>query len=430
MPSRGFQMTRRACIRALGTMAVPLLAPIPGRAAAREWRVTGYDIPELRTFDQAVEEFMRVRNIRCGALAVTRNGRLLLAHGYSWDDTPGGAVQPTSLFRTASISKTITATVVMRLVREGRLDLHAPVCELVALSPRAGARRDPRLDQITVLHLLQHLGGWDRERTFDPVFHDVAISRALRVRLPIHASHIVAFMSGQPVDYPPGAAFYYSNFGYLLLGRVIERVTGSTYEDAARRLLLGPLRIDGMRSGRTLPQFRADGEVTYHSALTAPTVMDGSGRSVPRPYGGYNVENLDAVGGWLASPVDLARFASMFDSVTPGWSVLDPDSIERMFAPPAIGPRPDGAYYGCGWFVRPVNGKRTIVHDGSAPGTTSSLVRRWDGLGWAVVFSQRDDRSPAAYGQEIDNLLGRAANVIQRWPAHDLFEEYLTAPAP
>lgn len=421
-------MTRRECVCALGALTLHLWVPSSSRAATRQWRVTGYDVPELRSFDQALEDFMRARNIRSGALAVARAGRLVFARGYSWDDRPQETVEPTSLFRIASLTKPMTATVVMRLVDDGALDLAAPVTSLLAEGLRG--RRDSRFDQITLLHLLQHVGGWDPARTFDPMFHDEAISKALRAPRPIQWSHIIAFMAGQPVQYAPGTVYSYSNFGYLLLGRIIEQVTGLPYADAVRRTLLEPLGITRMRTGRTQIEFRAPGEVTYDSTRSSATVMDSSGRKVPEPYGAFNLDNLDSAGGWLASPVDLLRFAAMFGGVEPGVPVLSPQSVERMFAPPAMGAQPDGSYYGCGWKVRPINGERNTVHTGTLPGTSATIVRRWDGLEWAVVVNQRNEASPAGYVNEMDYTLAMAASAVQRWPTHDLFGEYFAIPSP
>ncbi len=83
------------------------------------------------------------------------------------------------------------------------------------------------------------------------------------------------------------------------------------------------------------------------------------------------------------------------------------------------------AFYGCGWMVRPAgpNGKANTWHAGSLPGTFSLLVRRWDGLSWAVLFNQRsaDKRQP---DDAIDPALHRAAAAVRRWPEEDLFARH------
>jgi CubicO group peptidase (beta-lactamase class C family) len=408
-------------------MALPFLLPSRGSAVAREWRVRGIDVPELSSFDRTIEDYMRLRNIKSGALAVTNNGRLVLARGYCWDDEPDMAIEPTSLFRIASISKPITAAAIMQLVERAGLSLSTPLTALVSMEPPRGQQLDSRLGAITLSHLLQHLGGWDRDRSFDPMFIDATVRRALGTGLPVQLADIITYMSGQRLDSTPGSAHAYSNFGYALLGKVIERVANSGYEAWVRNAVLAPLGIGRMRQGRTLLRDRAAGEVKYESTFRSTSVMDGSGASVPYPYGGFNCENMAAHGNWLASAVDLVRFATAFDQ--PGQSpILSAASIDQTFALPPLGMQSGGWYYGLGWYVRPGNGgRRNTWHFGSLPGTTTLLVRRFDGLNWAAVFNQRDDPNDprSTTYLDIDASLHTAANAVLRWPTHDLFGTYL-----
>jgi CubicO group peptidase (beta-lactamase class C family) len=385
---------------------------LPGRASASErgWRVTGRGLPGLGDFDAAVMGFMEDRAITCGSLAVTRNGRLVLARGYTWSTGPVPVTWPTSLFRTASVTKPVTAAAVLRLVQDGRLRPGDGAAGLLGLSTSA----DPRLAEVTVLRLLQHLGGWNRERSADPMFDDSAIARALGRPLPIGQEDIVRHVTARALDQAPGTAYAYSNYGYLLLGRIIEKVTGTAYAKYVQDTVLTPLGIRRMRLGRTLVP--AAGEVAYHSQFKGTTVMDPSGALVAAPYGSFNHENNAFNCGWLASPVDLVRFARVFDGVTP---VLSPASAARAFATPETGARRHGRYYGCGWHVRPARDGLLTWHTGSLPGTYTLLVRRADGLAWAAMFDQRDDPSGEPY-RDIDGILQETADDVETWPAGDL----------
>jgi CubicO group peptidase (beta-lactamase class C family) len=141
------------------------------------------------------------------------------------------------------------------------------------------------------------------------------------------------------------------------------------------------------------------------------------------PYGAWCVEAMDAHGGWLASAPDLVRFASAFNDPRRG-KVLKPKSMEIMFARPpgAAGREADGkprdAYYACGWMVRPIGntGGANIWHGGSLDGTSTLLVRRYDGLAWAVLFNSRDGAKKKAPADAIDSLLHQAADAVQTWP--------------
>jgi N-acyl-D-amino-acid deacylase len=224
-------------------------------------------------------------------------------------------------------------------------------------------------------------------------------------------------MAQRPLDFDPGTHYAYSNFGYCVLGRILEKVSGEPYEDHVRKAVLAPMGITRMRLGRSLPEQRADGEVRYYS-LTEPRsrpVFDRlTQKDVPWPYGGFNLEAMDAHGGWLASAVDLVRFASSIDKV------LDTKMQDLMVARPDR-LKPEAAYYGCGWMVRPVgkDGKRNLWHGGSLPGTSTLLVRRHDGLVWAALFNDRSRGEG-----KIDPALHRAADAVTEWPAGDLFSGF------
>nr|WP_242618980.1 serine hydrolase domain-containing protein [Actinomadura fibrosa] len=383
-------------------------------AAARTWKVTGKALAGLSGFDATMKSFMQARNVPCGQLAVVRKGKLLLSRGYTWSDQATLTAQPTSLFRIASLSKPITATAVLRLVQDGKLKLTDRAATLLGLSTTA----DPRLKDVTVLRLLQHLGGWDRDLSPDLMFQDAVIAKALGVPLPIKQANIMKYASGRKLDHAPGTAYAYSNYGYMLLGRIIEKASGLSYAAYVQQKVLGPRGVKRMKLGRTLT--KATGEVPYYSTATGTTVFDNSGKKVPFPYGAFNLENMDAHGGWLGTAMDLTRFAGIYDG---GTSVLNAASISRAFAKPATGINADGYYYGCGWLVRPVTGGRNTWHDGSLAGTSTLLVRRYDGLTWAALFDQRQEGSAPSYS-DIDAALHKAANAVRTWPTGDLTSTY------
>jgi len=360
---------------------------------------------------------------------VTRNGRLVYARGFGYADRDAREpVEPTALFRIASISKPVTAVAILQLVEQGRLGLDDQVCDVLEIQPHLedGAAVDPRLSGVTIRHLLQHTGGWDRDASFDPMFRSPQIVRALGVEPPARPWDIIRYMAGRPLDFDPGTKYAYSNFGYCLLGRVIEKVTGRPYEQHVQEAVLAPVGVDDMRIGRTLREERAEGEVVYYdyqnrrgAAIMGPHI----GRQVPWPYGTWCVESMDAHGGWIASAPDLVRFASAFDD--PEHSpLLGPPSIAVMFARPDGPPgldkegRPSATYYGCGWQVRPIagTGRANTWHAGSLDGTETLLVRRHDGLNWAVLFNTRNNPAGKSLVGLIDPLLHGAADAVREWP--------------
>lgn len=414
-------ITGRREFLSAGLMAASLLALPNSEAAPDKIRITGLASKSLSPFDEMLKRFMEERDISAASLAVTCKSRLVYARGFSSADP----VTPRSLFRLASVSKPITAVAVMLLVQQGHVALTDKLVDFVPMKSMDGKKRDSRLDSITIRNLLQHQGGWDRDASFDPMFRDIAISKVFGIELPITRKHIITYMAGHPLDFDPGTKYAYSNFGYCLLGRVIEAVTGKTYEQFVKEEVLAPLGIKEMRIGHTLKKQRAVGEVWYETTdtkLRRNVNEKGAPQNALNAYGAWNLENMDAHGAWLASAADLVRFASAMDP-SGDYPLLNRDTIKEMFAPPPTGSSPGGHHYGCGWTVRPAGNSLNTWHGGSLPGTHTLLVRRHDGLNWAILLNRRDSPSGLSFGA-IDGLLHQAANAVKTWPEHDLFSEF------
>lgn len=391
-------------------------------------------LPLDEAFDREVEAFMSARHVPGGALAVVKDRRLIYARGYGWADREARIpVTATSLFRIASVSKPITGVAVMKLVEEGKLGLDTKAFPFLNFLPAVQSFRDPepRLRDITIRQLLQHTGGWDRDKSFDPMFRPERIARATNTAPPATAVNVIRYMLSQPLDFDPGTRYAYSNFGYCVLGRLIEKVTGTSYEKFVQEKILEPIGVKQMRIGATLDGRQAPNEVRYYTSnnARAQNVFPGEPEEVPQPYGGFHLEAMDAHGGWIASAVDLARFATALHDPQKS-PLLKPETFATMLAPPPapVSRTEDGklepSYYGCGWMVRPkANGKVNSWHSGSLPGTATLLARLGNGLSWAVLFNQRSENRELPDGA-IDPALHRAANAVDRWPNHDLFSQF------
>ncbi|MDE2125565.1 MAG: beta-lactamase family protein [Armatimonadetes bacterium] len=420
-PISSLPISRRSLLT--GTAA---LAALPSAAQSTSMVTTGAHNPALDSFDRTMISFMRKRSIPGGQLAVTRYGRLVYARGYGFADlerrTP---VQPQSLFRIASITKPFTAVAIMTLVQDPRfrLRLDDPAFPMIPLNRKVA---DPRLNTITIRQLLHHTGGFDRDKSGDPMFRPLEIAAAEGTPAPADQWAIIRWMAGRPLDFDPGTRFAYSNFGYCVLGRVIEAVTAMRYVDYVSKFVLQPMAVRGMRMGRTRLPDRARGEVRYYqpNARPVPSIFpQDHGELVSVCYGAWNLEAMDSHGAWLASAPALVRFAAQLDfpSQPP---LLAPHTAATLYEPPAAPIKPEGgAWYGCGWEVRPVGdrGKANTWHNGSLDGTNTWLVRRWDGLAWAALFNQRDTGNGLSDG-EIDANLHPAADAVTHWPDYDLFQ--------
>jgi len=404
---------------------------LPSISVAQEIPVTGQAVTGLEPFDNLMHNFLKEHHVPGASLAVTRNGKLVYARGFGWADREAnGAVQPQSLFRIASISKPITAVAVMQLCEQGKLNLEGQPFRSLAIQPvlSGNAQVDPRLADITVLELLQHRGGFDRDVSLDPMFQSVAFAGLCHTNPPAMQQQIILVMAGRPLDFTPGARYAYSNFGYCVLGRVIEAASGESYGEYVERHVLALLKIEHIQLGHTLLKDRAAGEVRYYTAHqeNGDSVFPPVGQQVPAPYGRFCIEAMDSHGGWIASAPELVKFAAALDDPA-ATGILTQQSVRRMFErPPGAagleGNKPGAplaqVWYGCGWSVRDVGGGRVNTwHEGLLDGSSSLLVRRWDGLDWAVLFNQDRDDKGNTLADQIDPLVHQAADAVHQWPA-------------
>jgi CubicO group peptidase (beta-lactamase class C family) len=316
------------------------------------------------------------------SVAFARGGRVAYAGAFGVADREAGtALATTHRFRLASVSKPITAVAVFTLVDAGRLSLDARVLGPAGLlgEPAGPIPEGSRLRDVTVRHLLTHTaGGWPNDAT-DPMFLPPRLGMA----------EIVAAGLRMPLANAPGASYAYSNFGYCLLGRAIEKVAGKPYEAYVREAVLRPAGAAGMAIAGNTPAERRPDEVRYH------------GQDGQDPYA-INVARMDAHGGWIASASDVALFA---DAAGP--PLLGAGSTKAMTTGSPANPR-----YACGWSV---NAAGNRWHGGSLAGTTTLAVRTASGLCWAGLANTRqrkDGMAPA-----LDRLLWAMARAVPEWRA-------------
>ena len=272
------------------------------------FRKTGLNVSAMAGVDDWMEDFMRDNRIRGGQIAVARHGRLVHARGYTFAEPSYQTVLPTSLFRIASLHKPLTGILALRAVQEGRVSLDTKVWGNMNFTPF----QDLRTRDVTVDHCLTHSGGWNRTATFDPMFFDLQIAPAIGANLPIDVQDIWRFMSSQnSLQFTPGTQNRYSNYGYALVGEVLENRYGQSYTSLIDEKIFDVLGLTRPRLGRSILPFRAPGEVRYHPTVpgVATTRKSASGVWVPRQYGGFNLENMEATAATSWRPPTTSRSA-------------------------------------------------------------------------------------------------------------------------
>ena len=405
----------------LGTLAAPAAPSAPP--------VTGPTLPGLAAVDTAMLALLEKHGSPGGQLAVAYRGRLVLSRGYGYADRDTNApATPDSLSRLASLSKLITAVAILQLVEDKKLDLDAPAFALLPqFTPVRGRTPDPRLAAITVRHLLHHTGGWDRDQSGDPMFKPAIIASATATAAPATTDAIIRYMLGEPLDFAPGTRYAYSNFGYAVLGRIIEKLSDQSYADFVRTRLFAPLGLTRPFLGHTAWEQRAPAEFRYHDqpgSTPVRSVFPVTRTSVPQPYGGFYLEAMDAHGQWVTSASDYLRFVCSLDGSRPP-ALLSPASITLLTERPAPPLAQDtAAYYGLGTQVRPTNNRSGLGanwwHSGSLPGTITYSVRLASGWSWVACFNARPPKSDNFSG-DIDKTINAALRSITPPVNGDLF---------
>ncbi|TME70865.1 MAG: beta-lactamase family protein [Chloroflexi bacterium] len=254
-----------------------------------------------------------------------------------------------TLFQIASVTKTMTATVIMRLIERGALDLDAPVRRYI---PAFRLRDAAAQERATVRHLVTHTGGWLGDCFADFGNGDDALER------------YVAAMAELEQITPLGEIWHYSNSSFALLGRLIEVVTGKTYEAATRELLFVPL-------GMTRSCFSA-GEAITHRVAVGHVIVDEK-PTVARPWAFPRAAT--PVGGIVSTANDLMRYARFHlgDGRAPdGARLLSRESLDLMRTPLADADL--DRKVGVSWFIRSVGGVRLQYHGGVAIGQQGVLM--------------------------------------------------------
>lgn len=266
------------------------------------------------------------------SLAVIRNGHLWMQRGYGLADVELGVrATPSTVYQIQSVTKLFTAAAIALLAREKKVDLDDPVGRYLAGVP--GSWRE-----ITLRHLLTHTSGI-KDFVNEPV-------RGLRDET--SPEQIFQEAVQRPLNFPPGERWAYSNTNYLLLGLVLQKVTGLPYSEFLRQRIFSPLGMKATRSVtlRHLIPGRASGYVLRDGALCR---------------GEFTAESvLDCASSGLCSTVeDLARFEV---ALTRG-RIVEPALQRELWSPARLtdGTRCD---YGLGWFIVRHRGARLIQHGG------------------------------------------------------------------
>jgi CubicO group peptidase (beta-lactamase class C family) len=339
----------------------------------------------LEQLDDLIQEQMTRWNVPGLAIGILHDAQVEFAgHGIANIET-GAPVAPETLFQVGSISKVLTATLLMTLVDEGRIDVEAPIVtyvpELVLADPAAR-------EQITVRHLLTHMAGFYGDR-FDPHGEgEDALARA------------VAAFADLPQQTAPGELWTYCNAGIDLLGRAIEKMLGIPFESAMRERVFAPLALE---------------RATYFaSEAILHSVAVGHGGGGPEPVRVVKPwpvpRRTNPAGGVVSNVLELLRFAGchMNDGAIGGVRIISPESARAMRT---IRTEADfGRLWGFGWLMRRVDGTHTVEHGGATNGFTARLLTVPERT-FAIAILTNSDNGGAVHAAISTEALRRFLNL-------------------
>ena len=367
--------------------------------------------------DQKVEKFKNYWGLKGVSIAIAKDGKLLYAKGYGYaNEENQSVVEPYSRFRVASISKLVTAAAIMKLVEEKKLALDDKVFgpNGILNNPYYGNARDKRVYDITVRDLLHHTGGW-RARYGDQLFMADYISKSLGVPKPLKLDDIIRFVFTKSLHFKPGTRSSYSNFGFALLGKVIEKVTNTPYEDYIKSTVLRPLGITSMAIGRSTRDSLLPDEVAYYEVPEAKKITPyySNFGQVSKSNGGNDIKLLGAAGGWVASSIDLIKLALSLDGDNSVPDMLDRNLIDTMVV------RPKGILP-IGWIRATEDGR--FVRTGNFAGTSTILVKEPNGICW-VFLTNTSPWCGSKFHSKINALMHGVLNSVPALSDNDASEK-------
>jgi CubicO group peptidase (beta-lactamase class C family) len=352
-------------------LVVALVLLLPIRAAAQD--------ASAERIDAYVRDEMARQQIPGIAVAVVRNGTIVLARGYGFANVEHQVpVKPETVFQSGSVGKQFTATAVMRLVEQGRVSLDDRITKYLP----EGA---PRWNAIKVRHLLTHTGGTtDYPSNFDfrrDYTEDALVKRAAAI----------------PLAFAPGTKWSYSNIGYLLLGVLIHRVTGEFYGDVLEEHIFEPL-------GMTTTRIISEADIVPNRAAGYRLVK---GELKNQEWVSATL-NTTADGSLYLSVLDLAKW----DAALYTERILRKESLDRMWTPVTLKSGKTHPY-GFGWALGEIRDHRIVEHGGAWQGFKSAIVRFPDDRLTVVLLANLAQTDPTKLAHRIAAIVDPALAPVE-----------------
>jgi CubicO group peptidase (beta-lactamase class C family) len=319
--------------------------------------------------DEYTRSEMQRQHIPGLALLVSRNGEIVKAQGYGLSNVELQVpVKPETIFQSGSMGKQFSATAVMMLVEEGKIELDDPIGKYLKSAPLAWSG-------VTIRELLSHTAGFtDYPDKFD-------------FRRDYTEAQLLKIVEGVPLAFTPGTKWSYSNLGYLTLGILIHQVTGKFYGDFLQERIFQPL-------GMTTTRIISEADIIPNRAAGYRLVK---GQLKNQEWVSPTL-NTTADGALYFSILDLAKW----DAALYAEKLLKRSSLEQMWTVAKLrNGQPNSGHYGFGWFILTKNGHRVFDHGGAWQGFQTHISRYVDDKLTIVVLTNLDGADPGKIADHV-----------------------------
>jgi CubicO group peptidase (beta-lactamase class C family) len=325
---------------------------------------TGNTFAQSKPIDELVRAYANVNRFN-GTVLVARGNRIIYEKGFGVKNAAQQTSNDTNtLFRIYSVTKTFTSTVIFKLIEENKLSLDDRLSKFYPSFPKG--------DSITIQHLLTHTSG----------IYDYTNGNDMKDQ---SEATFLSFLSTKPLDFSPGKGWRYSNSGYWLLGYIIQKVTGITYEEAVRRYVFLPCKMTN--SGFDFKILQHKNKAMGYEVFTAGKKKEATDIDPPGPY---------AAGAIYSTVGDLYRYYKAQQA----FQLISRQSLYKAWTPDTI-----NKHYGFGWQIDNVDGKKAVSHAGGGPGFSSNFLFIPQDSVFVVLLTNNEDSYLDALTHSICNLV-------------------------
>jgi len=327
--------------------------------------ITGFCVKGFEDFDKKLVKYLTARGFSGATLAIIKDGKFLVKRGYGWSNkNTTKPMLPDDFLRIASLTKIVTAIAIKHLIQNKKITY-----ETKAIDFLGGTQTilDPDINKITIANLLFHQGGWNTDRTLDPLLSlDMVTSKLKKNASDLMPNDILKYaLENTKLDFMPATNTKYSNLGFTLLGRIIEKASKTSYLNFINSIICKPLNAQ-IEIGPSKLSHKSSSEIEFYKSNDLTLDNDS-----------ISLKAADSTFGLITSAPNLCKILDKY------W--IDGDK-------------------------RTTGEQRQLLKTGTLPGTTALARQRYSGASIVVLINSRDNNNPEMDNNKLKQLIDNLAN--------------------